>query len=61
MDVGQKKTPIAPTPILENFSHVCVNYNGVTKTTPCNLNGIGVAATPNNASLLLVQRGSNYN
>ena len=44
MDVGQKKTPIAPTPILENFSHVCVNYNGVTKPTPCNLNGIGVAS-----------------
>ena len=43
MDVGQKKTPIARTPILENFSRVCVNYNGV-KTDPCNLNGIGVAS-----------------
>jgi hypothetical protein len=39
-----KKTPTAPTPILENFSRVCVNYNGVTKPTPCNLNGIGVAS-----------------
>ena len=44
MDVGQKKRLKPPTPILENFSRVCVNYNGVTKPTPCNLNGIGVAS-----------------